>query len=111
MSAFTPERIAEMLALADLETADGRPGLSADGGVLHVTIASDNKDGESSHRNVEHFHAVVLPGAHDPARFLVDEKRMTGDRCGGWLLRLDDGVTLDEILAAASTHECAGEGK
>ncbi len=79
--------------------------------MLADAIASDNLDGESSHRNVEHFHAVVLPGAHDPARFLVDEKRMTCDRCGGWLVRLDDGVTLDEILAAASTHECAGEAK
>lgn len=109
MSGYTPEQVAKIL----VSHLGGYVGglnawatMSSDGNVVSATLKPQSVDAVAE----QHFHAYVLPGAHDPARFLIDQGRMTCDRCGGWLVRLDEGTSLDEVLITAAAHQCNGSG-
>lgn len=114
---FTPENAASVLTAHDEihdlygASVDAWPSVAEvnELPVVEITLTPvlETSTGTSPDRdNEEHFHAWVLPGRHNPGRYVIDQGRITCDPCGEWLVRLDDGKPLDDLLAAVSAHEC-----
>jgi hypothetical protein len=114
MNLFSPKDAAGVLTAYDEPHEFTEPerwawpsvGAVEDLPVAEITLMPMTSDGDPDRDNVEHFHAYVLPGAHSRGRYVIDQGRMTCDLCGGWLVRLDDGTPLDEVLTSVAGHEC-----
>lgn len=92
----TPENVAELLTEGDNDLHDGygwKPGLSATGNVVRISITPYDEDGNSL--DDVHFRAVVVPGEETP--LVLDPPVELGIQWyeGGDLLALTrDGITL-----------------
>ena len=114
----TPENVADMLTSGDNDYHDGnqwKPGLYADGNVVHIGIEAYSEDGEKLPE--VHFRAVVVEGTETPTVLPSGAKPayVNGDdgykwlTCGGCeqpLMEVDAGIGLAVLNDAHAAHRC-----